>query len=105
MTVKRGAFLRALRALRGSGSRGVARDARRDAESVSHGDAESAESVPGRAAFVSEQNLPRPDPRSCRTWFLPVESMLIPPRSVPGEASSTPRTQTRPEQTTTLQDP
>src|SRR5690606_36147721 len=33
-------------------------------------------------------------------WFLPVGSQLIPPENGPGEASSTPRTLTRPEQTT-----
>src|SRR5690606_31897813 len=38
-------------------------------------------------------------------WFPPVESLLIPPRSLPGEAGFTPRTLTRPEQTTTSQDP
>ncbi len=38
-------------------------------------------------------------------WFLPAGSRLIPPRSLPGEAGFTPRTLTRPEQTTTPRDP
>src|SRR5690606_7859299 len=38
-------------------------------------------------------------------WFLPAGARLIPPRRVPGEAGSTPRTPTRREQTTTYQDP
>src|SRR5690606_23592484 len=32
--------------------------------SFSHGDAESAESLPGRAAFLVSPSVPRPDPRS-----------------------------------------
>src|SRR5690606_10395144 len=71
----------------------------------SHGDAENAEFEPGRAPLVAEPSVPRPDPRSCCMWFLPVGSMLIPPRMLPGEAGSTPRTLTRPEQTTTSRDP
>src|SRR5690554_5785717 len=38
-------------------------------------------------------------------WFLPVGSRLIPPWMLPGEAGFTPRTLTRPEQTTSSQDP
>src|SRR5690554_5812822 len=38
-------------------------------------------------------------------WFLPVGSRLIPPWMMPGEAGFTPRTLTRPEQTTPSQDP
>src|SRR5690606_984637 len=63
----------------------------------SHGDAENAEFEPGRAPLVAEPSVPRPDPRSCCMWFLPVGSMLIPPRMLPGEAGSTPRTLPRPE--------
>src|SRR5690606_6391114 len=71
----------------------------------SRGDAESAELLPGRAAFGATPNLPRPDQRPCCMWFLPVGSRLNPPRYLPGEADSTPRTLTRPERTTTSKDP
>src|SRR5690606_29610859 len=60
---------------------------------------------PGRSAFRATPNVPRPDPRSYWMWFLPVGSLLIPRRRVPGEAGFTPRTPTRPERTTTSQDP
>src|SRR5690606_37428179 len=60
--------------------------------------------VPGRAAFFVSPSLPRPDPRSCCLWFLPVGSRLIPPGSLPGEGGFTPRTLTRPERTTPSRD-
>src|SRR5690606_28864022 len=59
--------------------------------------------LPGRAAVGATPNVPRPDPGSCLLWFLPVGSRLIPPGSLPGEAGFTPRTLTRPAQTTTSQ--
>src|SRR5690606_23362062 len=44
-----------------------------------------------RAAFVVDPRVPRPDPRSCWAWFLPVGSRLSPSGRAPGEASFTTR--------------